>query len=369
MKRLVLAGGGHAHLFVLEALARRRHADLEVVLLTPSRWQYYSGMLPGLVSGRFKRDEIRIDLERLAKRARVRLVLQPMVAMRADRNCVCLADGTHIEYDLLSLDTGAETDDSWLLALGERLLNIKPLDAFIDAWERYAAGSADLPPGDIIVAGGGAGGVEMAVALAEALRRMPGAHGVQLAAGAGGVVPSFPPSARRLASIALKRAGVRVVDARVAAEPARLLLSDGRRLDAGLVVASTGVKPPEWLTLSDLALAEDGFVATGTDLRSVSHANVFAVGDVATRTGVKLAKSGVHSVRSGPVLAANLLSARADGGLRKYRPRSASLYILSSGAGRAIACYGGLVFEGKWVLKWKDYIDRRFIARFEGAGQ
>ena len=47
MKRLVLLGGGHAQLAVLRALARTRPRGIETVLVTPSPWQYYSGMLPG----------------------------------------------------------------------------------------------------------------------------------------------------------------------------------------------------------------------------------------------------------------------------------------------------------------------------------
>ena len=47
MKRLLLVGGGHAQLAVLQALARQRPRAVEAVLLTPSPWQWYSGMLPG----------------------------------------------------------------------------------------------------------------------------------------------------------------------------------------------------------------------------------------------------------------------------------------------------------------------------------
>lgn len=46
-KRLVLLGGGHAQLSVLKALAQRRSAGVEVVLVTPAPRQVYSGMLPG----------------------------------------------------------------------------------------------------------------------------------------------------------------------------------------------------------------------------------------------------------------------------------------------------------------------------------
>ena len=45
-KHLVLGGAGHAHLVVLEALARRRLRDVRVTLLSPVGEQVYSGSMP-----------------------------------------------------------------------------------------------------------------------------------------------------------------------------------------------------------------------------------------------------------------------------------------------------------------------------------
>lgn len=64
-KRLVLVGGGHAHLSVLRALAKQRPAGIDVVLITPSKHQNYSGMLPGWVAGHCTQTKCRIDLEPL----------------------------------------------------------------------------------------------------------------------------------------------------------------------------------------------------------------------------------------------------------------------------------------------------------------
>ena len=69
MKRLVLVGGGHAHLSVLEALARERPCDVQTVLVTPSRFQVYSGMMPGWMAGHYTRMQCQIDLHPLWVRA------------------------------------------------------------------------------------------------------------------------------------------------------------------------------------------------------------------------------------------------------------------------------------------------------------
>ena len=70
MKRLVLLGGGHAHVHVLQQLAALRVAGAEVVLVSPFPRQMYSGMVPGLVAGHYTVDDCVIALRPLAETAR-----------------------------------------------------------------------------------------------------------------------------------------------------------------------------------------------------------------------------------------------------------------------------------------------------------
>ena len=48
MKRLVLAGAGHAHALVLRAWALQPMPGVEVVVISPEPLAPYSGTLPGL---------------------------------------------------------------------------------------------------------------------------------------------------------------------------------------------------------------------------------------------------------------------------------------------------------------------------------
>lgn len=122
MTRLVMVGGGHAHLAVLRALAQQRPPGVEVILITPCAHQNYSGMLPGWIAGHYAAADCRIALRPLVQAAGARLILDQIVALDASRRCVGLADGRQLVYDLLSLDVGSETDTSWLQTLGSKLL-------------------------------------------------------------------------------------------------------------------------------------------------------------------------------------------------------------------------------------------------------
>jgi NADH dehydrogenase FAD-containing subunit len=161
----------------------------------------------------------------------------------------------------------------------------------------------------------------------------------------------------------LQEAGIAVHTQRAVGIPGGVMLADGRELHPDIVLAATGTRAPCWLKLAKLALDEHGHVAVDAFHRSLSHPQVFASGDICARMDVVMARSGVHAVHAGPVLAHNLLAVLSDKPLRAYRPRKKSLYLLRSGERHAIASWGGLSAEGRWVWRWKDAIDRRFIAR------
>ena len=132
MKRLVLVGGGHAHLSVLEKLARVPLPDAEVILITPNRYQNYSGMLPGWIAGHYTREQSRVDLQPLVTAAGVHMITASVTEMSASKRTLLSSDGQSVTYDMLSLDVGSETQIAGLEALGARLLPVKPLDDFFD---------------------------------------------------------------------------------------------------------------------------------------------------------------------------------------------------------------------------------------------
>lgn len=365
MKRLLLAGAGHAHLQVLTALAAARWPDVEVLLVSPCARQIYSGMLPGWMAGHYRLEQCAVELPPLVKAAGVRFIHDRVSGIDAAQRLVHTASSGALGYDLLSLDTGAEVDVSCLAATDAQLLAIRPLESFVVAWTTLVEACKDRGHARLAVVGGGAAGVELALAARYRLARELGAPQarVSLVVGAA-LLPGQGESASARVGRLLARRGVTLVAGHAAGAPGGLLLSDGTRLDVEAIIAATGVRPAAWLADSGLALAPDGFVAVLDGQHSASHPEVFAAGDVASRIDAPHAKSGVHAVRAGPVLVANLQRALRFEAPLPYRPQRRSLYLLASGPRHAIMCWGGLSAEGRWAWRWKDWIDRRFMARF-----
>lgn len=367
-RRIILAGGGHAHLAVLADWAKEPWPDTERWLVTSARHTAYSGMLPGWMAGIYAADDLMIDLAPLAEQAGARLVLDDVTGIEPDRGLVRLASGGELVFDRLSLATGGEADLSSLAMLGERLIAVRPVSGFMQRWTALIEAT---PPGAtlaIAVVGGGAAGVELALGAAAALRLRQIAGKITLVCPHDGFLAGHGQGVRSRALGELARHGIAVHYVQAVGTADGLMLSDGSFLPADSVIAATGSRAPRWLTQSGLACTAAGFVAVGADLRSMSHPAILAAGDIIERIDRQLPRSGVHAVKAGPVLAANLRALDQGARLHEYQPAGRTLYLLATGDRRAIVSWGALAFAGKLAWWLKDRIDRRFVARQRPAG-
>ncbi|MGH8691826.1 MAG: FAD-dependent oxidoreductase [Burkholderiales bacterium] len=342
MKQVLLIGAGHGHLVVLRSLARKPQYGARITLVSPSPRQVYSGMLPGLLAGHYRRAEAEIDVAALAERAYVGFEQGYVERLDAGHRQAVLEDGRSLAYDFASINAGSLVDAS-IPGSGEAL-PVKPYEVFIDHLRIEDR---------VAVVGAGAAGAELAMAL-----RHRGAQ-VTLYSGE----PTLPPGvARRLAG-ELRR---RQVDFRpgmpvTAIEPGPVVIAGPTRQEFDLVLLATGAVPLPWLRESGLAADEGGFVLVHDTLQSVSHPNVFAVGDCATLRSAPHPRSGVYAVRHGEALAENLRRLLAGAALEPYKPQKKALVLLSCGARYAIAGWGGWSARGRWVWWWKDRLDRGWI--------
>lgn len=365
MKRLMLVGGGHAHVHVLAALAAQAIADTEVTLVTPWARQIYSGMLPGWIAGHYALEDCALPLGRLAQQSGVRLLQTSCSGIDlAGRRLHC-ANGDHLEFDAISIDSGPVAALDRLPGAAEHALAIRPIEGFVAAWpgllERARQGSFALA-----IVGDGAAAIELAFAM-QARCAAEGLAGcaITVIGSDPQPLPGLPLLLRRRAARLLAERGIAHLGGRrVAAVHAHQVeLEDGARHAADAVLLATGAAAPDWPAAARLAVDDGGFIRVAATLQSISHPFVFAAGDVAAYAYPR-PKSGVFAVRAGPPLAANLRAWCEGRPLQAWRPQRHALYLLSTGDGRALAAWGAFSAAGAWVWRWKDRIDRGFVARY-----
>ena len=341
----MLLGGGHAHVQVLRAIGMKPLPGVRVTVISRELESPYSGMLPGHVAGAYTRPEMHIDLAPLARFAGARLLEGEAFGLDVEQRRVLLSDHPPIRYDVLSINTGAVPDAP------QDGVAVKPIGRFLPQWD---AVRDKLPQGArVAVVGSGAGGVELALAIRAARSDL----GITVYGRTW--LPGFNASAAELIRLACEeqQVAVRVGEP---VEPGAAELGT-----ADQVFWVTGVRAPGWLGTSGVHTDPDGFVVVDETLRSTSHPEIFAAGDIACLKGQERPKAGVYAVRAGPVLVANLRAIFADRKLRRFRPQRHFLTLMGIGDGTAVAAKWQLATRSRWMWRWKDHIDRSFMRRFQ----
>ena len=368
MKRLVLAGGGHSHLFVLEAFAQMPLSDVEIILVNRTMHAPYSGMLPGLVAGLYTFDECHIHLETLAQRSKVQFRQTSVTSADLAQRQLRLEDGTTLGYDLLSINTGSTPPLDNTPGAKENTLAIKPIEDFLLGWEAMRESIANSKkPSRIALVGGGAGSVELALAMQHALRAATNYEPTfEIVCDTPSILMTHNNYVRRKFQriLAQRRISVRANSRVVALENQQLIFQQGNNAPYDFIIWVTGAEPAKWPGAAGLATDARGFIQINESMQSMSHTDVFAAGDCATYAAHPRPKSGVYAVRQGPPLARNLRHALQGNSLESYTPQIRALALISSGDPYAVASWGEIGFAGKWVWRWKDKIDRRFVERF-----
>lgn len=369
MTRLVLLGGGHAHVEVLRALGEKPIRGCEVVVVTPYPWLTYSGMVPGFVAGHYALEECTIDLAALAERAGATLMLTAVVSLDAAARQVTCLNGARVAYDVLSMDVGSVPLTSVASGVERNAVVLRPLERVVKGWTEVLARAKAGGVRSVTMVGSGAAGVELAFAMQHRLGTEMGAGAplVRIIGDARVPLPEFRAGARRrlCAEIEHRRIELHQGSGVVEVGEGFVHLRNGLEFATEAVFWAAGSAPHPWIEASGLEIDRRGYLLTSDLLQSVSHPEVFGAGDCAAEQGYPVPKAGVFAVRAGPALAANLRAAVEGRALQPHVTSRRYLALVSAGDRYAVGAWDGLSWEGEWVWRWKDRIDRAFIAKYE----
>ena len=325
----------------------------------------YSGMVPGWLAGHYHDQDLSINLPKLCQRAGVRFVAASVEAIDAHARRVTTDKGTW-SYSLASLNLGLRSALPPGCSSDEHAIALKPMTALTRHTNAFFAACAAVDDDGfrVAVVGGGAGGFELACALAWRLRL----HlQIDIVLVCDTFLAEYDNKTKQLARGALKIANVELVEGfKVSRRNQEILLSDqGRSLRARYMFWCAAGSAPRLVKDSGLALDASGFVQVNSHLQSLSHPDVLAAGDLAALTPNPVPKAGVYAVREAPYLAKNLRALANHARLVSYRPQKHFLTLLSLGEKKALAHKWQWRMSGRLIWHWKDYVDRLFVRQFD----
>ncbi len=375
LRDIVLVGGGHSHVVVLKMFAMKPWPGVRLTVICTDVHTPYSGMLPGYVAGHYTYDDVHIDLGRLCTFAGTRLFHSAVTGIdRVNKKVLC-NNRPPVAYDVLSINVGSTPSVASVAGASSFVTPVKPIAQFNDRWLKLLEKvKTTVQPLRIAVVGGGAGGVELVLAMqyrlhneVRQLGRNPDSLQFELFTAAAELLPTHNPWVRGHFVEVLARRGVHVHcnSAVVRVEGSALFIESGESFAADEVMWVTQAGGAAWLKDTGLETDGSGFLRVNDFLQTTLDPAVFAAGDIASMVNHPLEKAGVFAVRQGKPLAENLRRSVYGEPLEAYHPQRSWLALISTGDQHAVASRGWLGFAGDWVWRWKDWIDRRFMERFQ----
>ncbi|SDK27729.1 NAD(P)/FAD-dependent oxidoreductase [Streptomyces indicus] len=350
--RIVVLGAGYAGAYVAGNLARRLSpADTEITVVNAVPYFVQRMRLNQLAAGR------EIEAPQLAEifaGTGIRLRIGRVTGLDPARRTVDVADaegGAQLGYDTLVYALGSRVADHHVPGVAEHAFDVAGRPSALRLRERLDGLERRGEGGDVLVVGDGLTGIETATEIAEARSGLSvtlvarGELGARLSAGARGHL-------RR----ACERLGVTVLEhtAVEAVEAGRVTCADGTVRTADVTVWTAGFAVGPVAAEAGLDVTEEGRIVVDRTMRSLSHPDIYAVGD------------SVHAV------ADNGLALPMSCGSAGYTGRQAIEAIVGSLTGRKVA-QAKLVYRynaislGRKDAIWQS-VDGRAQARPRYAG-
>ncbi|MEQ1670751.1 MAG: selenide, water dikinase SelD, partial [Hyphomicrobium sp.] len=370
IKDLVLIGGGHAHVHVLRSFAMRPVPGLRITLIARDIDTPYSGMLPGFIAGHYTHDQCHIDLQPLARFANARLIHAEASGIDISERRVILRGRPDFRFDALSIDIGSTPDLASVPGAAQYATALKPVDSLARRWSVILDEIRHNPrPLHIVVAGGGAAGAEIALAIQHNLRGMLSARGLDpdmvrfTLITRGVILAGHNSNVQRKMRTVLGERGVTLIEnATVTSVDATHVQAEGLGAVAyDHLIWGTDARAAAWLSETGLELDSLGCIKIDACLNALGHANIFAAGDCASNVVHPRPKAGVFAVRQGPPLTGNLRRVLAGEAAKPFVPQREFLSLISTGDKGAIASRSWWSASGAWVWRIKDHIDRTWM--------
>jgi NADH dehydrogenase FAD-containing subunit len=356
--RIVVLGAGYAGAVAAGRLAARLHRDEVSITVVNGVADFVERVrMHQVATGQDLRPR---PLEEIYAGTGVELKVAKVTAVDVDRRAVTLDTGeSELEYDTLVYALGSSWNPQGIPGVAEHAYEIASRPGALRLRERLA----ELPAGaKVAVVGGGLTGVEFVTELAESRPDLDVAFLVR-----GELGDWLSPKGRRHLKKVADRLGIAVHEnaavARVDADS--LTTADGTTYPTAVTVWTAGFAVHPIVAATPLKVSEDGRIVVDGTMRSVSHPDVYAIGDAAYALGSKDKPLRMSCASGQPMAwqAADSIAARLTGGKLPHAPLFYFNQCISLGRKNGLVQYVtpddravNAALTGRFAAAYKEFI-------------
>lgn len=352
-KKLVLAGGGHGHVYVVKRLIHEMPKDLEVIMVSDAKNHLYSGMIAGYLEDLYSLDEVTHKVEALCQQAGVQFIEDRITKIDHDQQLVYGHKGSYA-YDYLGMDLGSSAVKHPNFH-SEHLHYVKPATNLVTLKEKLVHGNYPR----IAIVGGGASGVEIAFAI----RKNNQETEILLFNSSEQPVANFNQTSQDLVYRAFDKDRIRYFgNTFVNCIQDKTICTDTDQYEADLIICALGVTGVD-VEFKGFQTDEKNYLQANAQLQVAD--NAYALGDMIYIPEYPyITKAGVYAVRESPIYYHNLMaSIQGDKKLRSFIAPESYLAILNTGNRTAISDNKQRTFHGRLPFEVKNWIDKHFMKR------
>jgi NADH dehydrogenase FAD-containing subunit len=327
-------------------------------------------MGPGMLGGTYGPHDIRFATQQVVTDQGGVFVQDRVVRIDPEKKQVYTESGQTLDYDVLSFNAGSYISLDQADEAGDTIYPAKPIEKLMNASQKLAA-MFRAGPVRVAVVGGGPSAAEVAGNVLQLFRRCGGTKpNIRIYAGKR-FMARFTPGVRNRVRKTLEGKGIQINEGGYVSQVTRdkiVLDSPGdspKEFAADFTFMASGVNPSPIFEASGLPVGPDKGLLVNSYLQSTAYPDIFGGGDCIYFEPQPLDKVGVYAVRQNPVLLHNLKARLEGGDLMAFDPGPDYLLIFNLGDGQGVLKKYGIVFGGRLAFWIKDYIDRKFIRRFQ----
>ncbi|MRG85990.1 NAD(P)/FAD-dependent oxidoreductase [Salinibacillus xinjiangensis] len=356
MKKLLLVGGGHTHLHVIQKLKDNPITDVEVTLISPSQFQYYSDMFGAYTEGLYDKSQIRIDLETLAKNSKINWLQGAVTSIDSQQKMVLTSNGDIHSFDAISFNIGSLTADTDIPGVVEYAYRIKPNYHFVDTISEVHKSDK------VVIVGGGAAAIEISLSLQSWRKKNHVTTPVTLVSPDRLLQEKRKKISDKIEEIVFQK-GINFIknEEITSVKHNKIITSLHNEIYFDKLLWLAGPNPPGLFSTSNLPVDDQGYLKVEDTLQVKKYPFMFGAGDcVSFMKYPNIDKAGVNAVKQGAVLFKNLKGFFETGEGELYTPQKNDLSIMSLGDKGGFLNYKKHLITGRLAWYLKKWIDTRY---------